>query len=128
MKAILDTHIFLWWNLDDPQLSDALREIISDGSNELFLSAASAWEIAIKAGRGMLTLPEPPGKFIANRLTLHRIQPLAVQLSHAAHVYNLPDHHRDPFDRLLIAQGQLEEVAILTADPVFAKYRVVTIK
>jgi PIN domain nuclease of toxin-antitoxin system len=128
VKAILDTHIFLWWNLDDPQLSDALREIISDGSNALFLSAASAWEIAIKAGRGRLTLPEPPGKFIANRLTLHRFQPLAVQLSHAAHVYNLPDHHRDPFDRLLIAQGQLEDMAILTMDPVFAKYEIETIK
>ncbi len=127
MKAILDTHIFLWWNMDDPQLSPSIREIISDGRNELFFSAASAWEIAIKAGRGRLTLPEPPESYVANRLTLHRFQPLPILLSHALHVYSLPDHHRDPFDRLLVTQGQLEDMFILTADPMIAKYEVKTI-
>jgi len=126
MKAILDTHIFLWWNINDPQLSEALREIISDGRNQLFLSAASTWEIAIKAGRARLSLPGPPGKFVANRLTMHSFQPLAVQLIHAFHVYNLPDHHCDPFDRLLIAQGQMEDMLILTTDPNFAQYDVKT--
>ena len=124
MKAILDTHIFLWWNMDDPQLSSSIREIISDGRNELFLSAASAWEIAIKAGRGRLSLPAQPQAYVADRLVLHGFRPLPITLSHALQVYALPEHHRDPFDRLLIAQGQLENMPILTADPVIAKYDV----
>ncbi len=124
MRAILDTHVFLWWNLDDPQLSATLREIISDGRNELYLSAASAWEIAIKAGRGRLILPAPPPVYVPDRLILHGFQPLPISLSHTLHVYSLPDHHRDPFDRLLVAQAQLEDIPILTADPIMARYDV----
>lgn len=124
MRAILDTCIFLWWNMDDPQLTPSIRDIITDGRNELFLSAASAWEIAIKAGRGRLVLPESPEKYFAERLMLHRFRPLPITLGHALHVYNLPDHHRDPFDRLLVAQGQLEDMSLLTADPMIAKYDV----
>lgn len=127
MRALLDTHVFLWWNMDDPRLSDSIREIISDGRNELLLSAASAWEIAIKAGRGRLTLPAPPQEYVADRLGLHGFRPLPISLGHALHVYNLPNHHRDPFDRLLVAQAQLEEIPILTADPVIARYDVKTI-
>jgi PIN domain nuclease of toxin-antitoxin system len=127
MKAILDTHIFLWWNMDDPQLAPSIREVISDGHNELFLSAASAWEISIKAGRGRLILPASPQKYVTDRLVLHGVQPLPISLSHALCVYNLPDHHRDPFDRLLVAQGQAENMPILTADPMIAKYDVKTI-
>ena len=127
MRAILDTHIFLWWNMDAPQLSSAIRKIIADGRNELFLSAASAWEIAIKAGRGRLSLPVPPHEYVADRLVLHGFQPLPITVSHALHVYTLPDHHRDPFDRLLVAQGQLEDMPILTADPLIAEYNVHTI-
>ena len=124
MRAILDTHVFLWWNMDDPQLSATLREIISDGRNELYLSAVSTWEIAIKAGRGRLILPAPPPAYVPDRLILHGFQPLPISLSHALHVYSLPDHHRDPFDRLLIAQAQLEDIPILTADPIMARYDV----
>ena len=127
MRAILDTHVFLWWNMDDSRLSGSIREIISDGRNELLLSAASAWEIAIKAGRGRLTLPALPQEYVADRLVLHGFRPLPISLGHALHVYNLPDHHRDPFDRLLVAQAQLEEIPILTADPVIARYDVKTI-
>ena len=104
-----------------------VRDIISDGRNELFFSAASAWEIAVKAGRGRLVLPEPPHSYVANRLTLHRFKPLPILLPHALHVYSLPDHHRDPFDRLLIAQGRLENMPLLTADSTIAKYDVTTI-
>jgi PIN domain nuclease of toxin-antitoxin system len=124
MKALLDTHTFLWWNTDDPRLSDEVRSMIADGSNDLFLSAASAWEIAIKAARGSLILPEAPERYVASRLRQHQFSPLPVQLSHALHVYNLPNHHRDPFDRLLIAQGQLESMPILTSDPEIGKYEI----
>jgi PIN domain nuclease of toxin-antitoxin system len=124
MRAILDTHVFLWWNMDDPQLSPSIREIISDGQNELFLSAASAWEISIEAGRGRLVLPASPQEYVADRLVLHGFQPLPISLYHALCVYSLPDHHRDPFDRLLVAQGQAENMPILTADPMIAKYDV----
>ena len=127
MKALLDTHTFLWWNMDDPQLSPAARDFILDGGNELFFSAGCAWEIAIKAGRGKLVLPEPPGKYVATRLTLHRIQALPIQLSHALRVFDLPELHRDPFDRLLVVQSQMEGLPILTADENIRRYGVETI-
>jgi PIN domain nuclease of toxin-antitoxin system len=124
MKALLDTHAFLWWNLDGPQLSDTAREFISDGRNEIFLSAASVWEIAIKYGRGRLELPEKPELHVAQRLTRHRFSSLPIQLSHAAQVYRLPDIHTDPFDRLLIVQGQLEEMPLITDDLQITRYDV----
>lgn len=127
MRVILDTHAFLWWNMDDPQLSETARSIIGDGKNELFLSAASAWEIAIKAGRGRLTLPEPPEKYVADRLAAHRIQALPIQLSHALGVYALPDFHCVTFDRLLVVQGLMERMPILTGDENIRRYRVETI-
>jgi PIN domain nuclease of toxin-antitoxin system len=127
MKAILDTHVFLWWNMEAPQLSEAVKYIISDGSNEIYLSAASAWEIAIKAARGKLTLPESPERYVISRLALHGFLALPIQLSHALAVYALPDHHRDPFDRLLVAQSRLEGMPILTSDPEICCYDVDTI-
>jgi len=127
MRALLDTHVFLWWNMDDPQLSSAAREIISDGRNELFFSAASAWEIAIKTARGKLLLPEPPERYVAKRMALHQLQPLPIQLSHALRVFELPDLHRDPFDRLLIVQSILEDLPILTQDENIQRYSVKTI-
>jgi len=124
MKGLLDTHTFLWWNLDDPQLSKTAREFIGDGSNEVYLSAASAWEIAIKCAKGRLTLPENPDRYVANRMAHYRFLPLPIQLSHALHVFNLPAIHQDPFDRLLIAQSQLENISIVTSDPEVAQYGV----
>jgi PIN domain nuclease of toxin-antitoxin system len=124
MRALLDTHTFLWWNLDAPQLSAEAREFIAKGSNEIFLSAASGWEIAIKAARGRLTLPEPPDQYVADRMRLHRFSALPIELSHALEVYRLPDIHQDPFDRLLIAQSQLEDIPLLTADPEIHCYQV----
>jgi PIN domain nuclease of toxin-antitoxin system len=124
MRALLDTHTFLWWNLDDPQVSPAARDFIGQGANEIFLSAASALEIAIKCARGRLALPETPDKYVANRMSLHRFLPLPVQMSHALHVFDLPDIHRDPFDRLLVAQSQLEGLPIVTGDLEIARYEV----
>ena len=124
MRALLDTHTFLWWNLDAPQLSANAREFIANGGNEIFLSAASAWEIAIKAARGRLTLPEPPDQYVAGRMRLHRFSALPIELSHALEVYRLPNFHQDPFDRLLIAQCQLEDMPILSGDPEIGRYQV----
>ena len=124
MRALLDTQAFLWWITDSALLSAHAREVIADSGSELFFSAASAWEIAIKAQRGRLQLPDRPGRFIPEQLSLNAFDPLPVELSHALQVYHLPDHHRDPFDRLLVAQSQLEDLPILTADPRFSKYDV----
>lgn len=124
MRALLDTHTFLWWNSNDARLSDEARMVIADGRNEIFLSAASAWEIAIKYNRGRLILPENPEKYVSSRMLIHHFQPLPIQLSHALHVSALPDYHRDPFDRLLVAQSKLEKLPLLTADLEIAQYDV----
>jgi len=124
MRALLDTHAFLWWNLDDPQLSEEVRTYINTGRNEIFFSAASAWEIAIKAAKVRLELPDSPDKYVSDRMRLHHFTALPVELSHALEVYKLPPIHQDPFDRLLIAQSQLEDMPILTADAEIGRYQV----
>jgi PIN domain nuclease of toxin-antitoxin system len=124
MNALLDTHAFLWWITDTPELSPRAREVISDGHNQLFLSAASGWEIAIKAKLGRLQLPQNLERFVSEHVSLNAISSLPIQLSHALHVYTLPDHHRDPFDRILVAQSQLEKLPIVTKDPQIARYSV----
>jgi PIN domain nuclease of toxin-antitoxin system len=103
MNALLDTHTFLWRVADDPRLSATARESISDPSNNLLVSVVSAWEIIIKAGQRKLILPEPPETYIPSRLDSNRFSSLAVELPHVLQISTLPDHHRDPFDRLLIA-------------------------
>ncbi len=110
--------------MDDPNLSTAARQFIGDGHNEIFLSAASAWEIAIKLARGRLVLPETPSQYVAERMALHRFQPLPIHISHALHVFDLPEIHQDPFDRLLIAQSLLEDLPIITGDKNIAQYEV----
>jgi len=124
MKILLDTHTFLWWITDDQKLSGRAREIISDGSNELFLSAATGWEIAIKVQIGRLKLPEEPIRFILEQMRINAIQSLPIQMNHALHVSTLPQHHRDPFDRLLIATAQLEGLPILSSDHQLVNYQV----
>jgi PIN domain nuclease of toxin-antitoxin system len=124
MKYLLDTHSFLWWNMDDPRLSSRAKDIIADGRNEIYFSAASAWEIAIKTARGRLVLPEDPGSYISNRLYPLGFQPLQVLVLHAVQVFELPMHHADPFDRLLIAQSRVESMPLITADPDICKYDV----
>ena len=127
MKALLDTQVFLWWISDDPRLSSRASVIIKDGNNKLFLSAASGWEIAVKVRLGRLTLPEPLETFVPEQMALNAIEGLPIQMSHALHVYTLPDHHRDPFDRMLVAQAQLENLPILSADPQISLYAVETV-
>ncbi len=124
MKALLDTHTFLWWITNDPRLSERARQIMADPGNELLLSAASGWEIAIKARLGKLKLPDDLQGFVVEQLRINAVQVLPVQMAHALHVVALPDHHRDPFDRMLVAQGQLEDLAIVTDDPLIARYAI----
>lgn len=127
MKALLDTHTFLWWNMNAPQLSEGARGFISDADNEIFFSAASAWEIAIKFGKGWLTLPETPDIYIPRRLALHHFTPLPIEPNHALQVYKLPDIHQDPFDRMLVAQSQLENLPLLTLDAEILRYDVTVV-
>ena len=122
MRYLLDTHIFLWWNLGNPQLSDRVVGIISDGNNEIFLSAVSAWEIAIKVAKKKLTIPEEPVRFVPSRMQLHGFQPLPIQVHHATRVHDLPMHHTDPFDRLLIAQSQIESMPLISVDTDIRRY------
>lgn len=127
MRVLLDTHVFLWWITDDPQISLAARQIIENTDNILYLSAASGWEIVIKARLGKLDLPDDAPEYVSEQIALNAIQVLPIEMSHVLQVYTLPGHHRDPFDRLLVAQSQVEQLPILTVDPLIARYSVATI-
>ncbi|PIG95477.1 type II toxin-antitoxin system VapC family toxin [Gloeocapsopsis sp. IPPAS B-1203] len=124
MRAILDTHTFLWWVTDDSRLSSTVRSLIIEPSNIFYLSAASAWEIVIKVRLGKLILPDIPERYIPSRLAMNRFESLSIQITHALQVVNLPDLHRDPFDRILIAQSQIEKMPIVTLDKQIIKYSV----
>ncbi|MCH8093995.1 MAG: type II toxin-antitoxin system VapC family toxin [Chloroflexi bacterium] len=124
MKLIVDTQVFLWWLVDDPALSGRARRIMRDAGNTLYLSAVSAWEIAIKAALGRLELSGEPTLVIPEQMAANSIEPLPVQISHALHVYSLPAHHRDPFDRMLVAQSQIEGLPIITSDVRIGQYEV----
>lgn len=124
MKFLLDTHTFLWWITDDSQLSSAAFDVIRDGNNVLFWSAASSWEVAIKHTLGRLPLPEPPEIFIPKEIEKNRIESLQINHHHAFHAGQLPSYHKDPFDRMLIAQAQTESLVLLSCDSVFNQYGV----
>ncbi len=127
MKALLDTHVFIWWILEDARLTERVRTMIIDEETELYLSAASCWEIAIKAGLGRIILPARPDLFIAGQMSENAIAPMPIEARHALSVFGLPTHHRDPFDRLLVAQAQMEQMPIITSDPLIRQYKVKTI-
>lgn len=108
MCVLLDTHAFIWWVTNDSQMSDAARACIADPDNHVFLSTASAWEIVIKVNIGKLILPEPPESYIpSRRLASNQFESLPIQMNHVLQVSALPNHHRDPLDRILIAQSQV---------------------
>jgi PIN domain nuclease of toxin-antitoxin system len=124
VRILLDSHVFLWWNADDPRLVKRVKKLISDPANSPLLSVASAWEIAIKVHRGRLRMPEPVSTYVPSRLAHYGIQPLPVTLPHVLETAALQLHHGDPFDRLLIAQARVEGIPILTSDSDFRKYSV----
>ena len=122
MKYLLDTEVWLWSLSEPDRLNDETRNLLARSGEELFLSAASSWEIAIKSALGKLPLPEPPASYVPKRMEAQGIRALAIEHSHALRVYALPHHHRDPFDRLIIAQAEAERMTILTADAAFRQY------
>ncbi len=127
MRVLLDTHTFLWWIADSPRLSEFARDAIADERTQPIFSVVSGWEIAIKAGVGKLEIPDSPEKFLSEQLSRNDVEILPIYLRHALRVYDLPDHHKDPFDRLLVAQAVLEKLPILSADPEISRYPVETV-
>ena len=122
MKVLLDTHTFIWALTDERRLSPRARNVMT--SSELWWSVVSLWEAIQKAQLGRLSLPLPAGPFLSGELSSNRVRLLPVSLSHVLRVEELPLHHRDPFDRLLIAQSIEEGWPIVTVDPWFARYTV----
>lgn len=124
MSYLLDTHVWLWLLAEPHRLRPSLLTELQDRGTTLFLSAVSSWEISIKWALGRLPLPEPPAAYVPDRMRQSGVTGLAVEHSHALQVATLPQHHGDPFDRLLVAQAQLEGVPIVTIDPFFDAYDV----
>ncbi len=124
MKLLLDTHTFLWWITGSTKLSETARELIGDGHNTVYWSAVSSWEVSIKYALGRLPLPEAPEIFLPSELAHNRIEALPIIDAHAYQAGQLPRHHRDPFDRMLVAQAQLESLVILTNDRQLSLYDV----
>ena len=121
MKALLDAHVFLWGIAGDTRMSQHARDVFVGPSN-LLISVASIWEILIKAQVGKLNLPQPAGPYIISKLAENRVETLPINLDHLLVLERLPMHHRDPFDRILIAQSMEEGWPIVTADRDFKKY------
>jgi PIN domain nuclease of toxin-antitoxin system len=122
MKILLDTHAFLWAITEDAQLSLRAREIFTARTSELFLSVASIWEILIKVQLKKLPLTKPVVPFLREQLANNNIHVLPIVLDHVARLEDLPVHHRDPFDRILVAQSLEEGWPLLSADPLLARY------
>lgn len=126
MRYLLDTSILLW-SLNEPEkLNDKALQVLENGKEELYLSAASAWEIAIKSAAGRLRLHEPPESFVPKRMTALGLRPLHITHHHALNISVLPLHHQDPFDRVLISQAIVEDMILMTTDHMFSKYSVQT--
>lgn len=121
MRILVDTHVWLWMLTAPERLGDA-QSLAADAGTELYLSAASSWEIALKYRLGRLPLPEPPATYVPSRMQSTRVRGLPVEHRHALAVADLPPHHRDPFDRLLVTQALLEQLTLLTADPTLQHY------
>jgi PIN domain nuclease of toxin-antitoxin system len=123
MKILLDTQCWLWWIAVPERLSQSARRRIADKRNIVYLSAASSWEIAIKYSIGKLPLPEPPMQFIPKRLARDAITALPIEIIHTLYVSELPHHHKDPFDRILISQSIKEDIPIMTVDKHLKPYK-----
>jgi PIN domain nuclease of toxin-antitoxin system len=123
MRFLIDTHAFLWSFREPERLSRPVARLLTSSDSEVFLSVVSLWEIALKVRSGKIDLPED-GQFFAERMEAIGLRSLEVQFAHVERVFQLPDHHRDPFDRLLIAQAQVEGLSIITSDAAFSQYDV----
>ena len=128
MKYLIDTGVWLWLLSAPEKLSRATLEKLDRSDDDFFLSSASVWEISIKWSRGKLSLPEPPATHIPSRMAALGVRPLPISQQHALAVAILPSHHHDPFDRVLIAQAQIEDMTMISADREFEKYSVKLLK
>lgn len=122
MRLLVDTHSFLWFITGSAELSEPARKWIADLENQVFVSSVSLWEIAIKTSLGKLTLTRPFADLIPEQLQLHAMEVLPIELPHLAALVTLPWPHRDPFDRLLIAQALAEGLLVISRDPDFQAY------
>lgn len=127
MRFLIDTHCWLWLQTEPGRFGSEILQTLGQPETARYFSAASAWEIAIKHALGKLPLPEPPATYVPERMRISRTQGLAITHAHALGVGALPHHHRDPFDRLLVAQARIEALTLITVDPVFAGYEVSTL-
>jgi PIN domain nuclease of toxin-antitoxin system len=123
-RLLLDTHAFLWWVNDTPELTETARLAIADVNNVCCLSMASCWEMAIKSSLGKLRLARSLERFVSEQLGANDFVLLNIELRHTAKLEKLPFHHRDPFDRLLIAQAISEKLTIVSSDSIFSEYKV----
>ena len=123
MRALLDTHALLWWLFDDPRLSEVAKQTVANPETEILVSSASAWEIATKFRIGKLPEAEEAVTNFPDLLRRARFRELSVTVEHALAAGLLPGPHRDPFDRMLIAQSRVEDVPVVTTDPIFARYQ-----
>ncbi|NEP11922.1 MAG: type II toxin-antitoxin system VapC family toxin [Symploca sp. SIO2C1] len=124
MRLLLDTQCWLWWFAQPEKLSEEVIEKIADENNEVWFSVASIWEMGIKVSIGKLPLPEQIDDYVPTRMTQLGARSLEITASHALRVAVLPLHHRDPFDRMLIAQAQIEDMMLVSADSIFNQYEV----
>jgi PIN domain nuclease of toxin-antitoxin system len=124
VRYLLDTHVWLRLQADRGRIAGAVRAELAETSAQLMLSAVSSWEIAVKYALGKLPLPEPPSTYVPSRMRHDGVDGLAISHAHTLHVAGLPHHHGDPFDRLLVAQAQLEDLTLVTADPKLTSYDV----
>ena len=125
MRLLLDTHALLWFAEDSPRMPDFAKRLIEDIEHEKWVSAASIWEISIKYGLGKLALTEPPEEYLSAIIAEGGISVLSVAFEHAIYVSKLAPHHKDPFDRLLVAQSLLESFAVISCDVILDSYGVV---
>ncbi len=127
MRVLLDTHVLLWWLFDDPALSKRARDIIADPDNDVLVSSVAGWEISTKHRLGKLPEAEEAVTDLATLLRRARMEVLPITLEHALAAGALPGPHRDPFDRMLMAQSRLEKLPLLSSDRVFKQYKVRTL-
>jgi PIN domain nuclease of toxin-antitoxin system len=124
VRLLLDSHAFLWFILGDQRLSDRARLAIAAADTDVLISPATLWEMAIKVRLGKYTLPEPFGPFMDTQLTSNRIRLLPIEVRHTAILASMPFHHRDPFDRLIVAQALAESIGVVSVDAMLDAYGV----
>lgn len=124
MRVLIDTHVWLWMQNDPDRIAKSTRDVIVSAETERYISVTSVWELGIKYHAGKLALHAPPSSVVATWLARHGAKALAIELAHVLRAAELPPHHGDPFDRMLIAQAQIEGLTLVSADPHFDRYDV----